>query len=296
MILTRGEKLFGVLNTLFFLFVSLIIMIPVGFVLKESFDVGSQGDYNVSLIPKEFSLFYYRVITRDRGIYRPFLNSIFVTLVGTALAMGLNSMGAYTLSKRDLPGNRFLTYMIIGTMVFSGGLVPLYLVVMNLGLIDKLATLVIISCVNGWYMILMKSFYQSIPRSLPESARIDGAGEFLTFRRIIFPLSAPVLAAIALFTGVTYWNTLMYAVIFMNSPMNYTFPVKLREMISVQQGMEAQFEAMMQQMGSDDIRRNLTLKGLSSAVIIVSTIPVVIVYPYLQKHFVKGILIGSIKG
>lgn len=291
---TRGEKIFGVINTVFFLFVSLVVLLPVGFVLKKSLDVGGLGELNLSLIPREFSLFYYRVLVMDKGIYRPFLNSILVTVIGTFVATGLNAMGAYTLAKRDLPGNRFLTYMVIGTMIFSGGLVPLYLVVVNLGLIDRLATLILVSAVNGWYMILLKNYYQTIPRSLPESARMDGAGEFVIFWRIIFPLSAPILAAIALFSGVTFWNTFFHAVIFINDPMKYTFPVKLREMISVQEQMVTRFELAMGPRDFD--RKNLNVEGLSSAVIIVSMLPVVIVYPYLQRHFVKGILIGSLKG
>ncbi|MFP4384727.1 MAG: carbohydrate ABC transporter permease [Spirochaetia bacterium] len=229
----------------------------------------------------------------DKGIYRPFLNSIYITTVGTLVALTFNAMGAYTLSKRDLPGNRIFIYMIVITMMFSGGLVPLYLVVKAVGLIDKINGLILMSFVNGWNMILIRNYYWSIPSSLPESARMDGANEFIIFSRIIIPLSKPVLAAIALFTGVGYWNMFFHAVIFINSPEKYTFPVKLNEMIVVKREMVHQFEQMA---GGAMDTQNLNIEGVSSAIIILSMIPVIIVYPYLQKYFARGILIGSIKG
>lgn len=291
---SRGEKIFNVVNlTLLAIFV-LMIVFPVGFVLKKSFDIGARGDLNLSLIPREFSLLYYRMILSDPGIFRPFLNSIYITAVGTAVAMVVNSMGAYTLSKRDLPGNRLMIYFILITMMFSGGLVPLYLVIVNLGLYNRLNTLILLAMVNGWHMILIRNFYWSIPASLPESALMDGAGDFTIFTRIIIPLSKPVLAAIALFTGVGFWNTFFHAVIFMGDPLKYTLPVKLRELISVTSSLtEGQLEMAM---GGADLRNQITVEGVSSAIIIVSMIPVIIVYPYLQKHFVKGIMVGSIKG
>jgi putative aldouronate transport system permease protein len=292
--MTRGERVFNAVNlTALFVFV-LMILLPVGFVLKKSLDIGARGELNLSLIPKEFSLLYYKMLLADPGIFRPFLNSIYLTVVGTLVAMVVNTMGAYTLSKRDLPGNRLMIYMIVVTMMFSGGLVPLYLVVVNLGLYNRLNTLIFIAMVNGWYMILIRNFYWSIPASLSESALMDGAGDFVIFSRIIIPLSKPVLAAIALFTGVGFWNTFFHAVIFMSDPFKYTLPVKLRELISITTSLtEGQLEMAL---GAGDPRSQINVEGVSSAIIIVSMVPVIIVYPYLQKHFVKGIMVGSIKG
>jgi len=292
--MSRGEKIFNVFNLFLLLLLTLMILIPVGFVAKKSLDIGARGELNLSLIPRQFSVLYYRMILTDRGVWRPFLNSVIITVFGTMLAMLLNSMGAYTLSKRELPGSKFFVYLIVVTMMFSGGLVPLYLVVVKLGLYNRLINLIILGSVNGWYMILIRNFYWSIPSSLPESARMDGAGEFVVFSRIIIPLSTPVMAAIALFTGVGYWNTFFHAVIFMGDPMKYTFPVKLREMISVQQALtEGQLEMALAGTGS---MQNINVEGLSSAIIIVSMIPIIVAYPYLQKYFVKGIMVGSIKG
>lgn len=291
--LTKGEKVFNVVNiTLFFIF-TLTMMVPVLYVLKKSIDTGAQGEVTLSFIPKEFSLFYYKVVLSNKGIYRPFLNSAYITIVGTVVSIILEAIGAYTLSKRELPGNKLFVYMIVGTMMFSGGIIPLYLVVKGLGMIDTLASLIIPSCLSGWNMLLIRNYYWSIPESLSESAKIDGAHEFTIFARIIFPLSVPVMAAIGLFTAVAYWNTFFNAIMFINSPSKFTFPVKLQEMILLQQDMQNQF----QQLGGADVMlKNLNTEGVSSAMIVISLVPILIVYPYLQKYFVKGIMVGAVKG
>ena len=294
--MSTGEKIFNVFNLIFLLLLVLAVILPVLFVLKKSLDIGARGELNLSLIPRQFSLIYYNMILNDPGIFRPVLNSMYITVVGTIASLIVNAMGAFTLSRRDLPGNRILIYFILVTMMFSGGLVPLYLVVINIGLYNRLNTLILLGLVNGWHMILIRNFYWSIPASLSESAKMDGASDFLVFRRIIIPLSMPVLAAIALFTGVGFWNTFFNAVIFMSDPMKYTLPVKLREMIAVTSSLtEGQLEMAMGS-ASGDMRSQITTEGVSSAIIIVSMIPIIIVYPYLQKHFVKGIMVGSIKG
>jgi putative aldouronate transport system permease protein len=145
-------------------------------------------------------------------------------------------------------------------------------------------------------MILIRNYYWSIPSSLIDSARIDGAQELTVFFKIMLPLAKPVLSAIGLFTGVGFWNTFFSAVIYINDPSKYTFTVKLREMIVVQQDMQKQFEQMAMQSGEDLLLANLTQQGLSSAIIVISLIPVLVVYPFLQKYFAAGLMVGSIKG
>jgi len=291
---TRGEKIFNVFNIAFFVLVSLAVLLPVGFVLKKSLDVAGQGDLNLTIIPREFSIVYYRIVLQNQGIYRPFLNSIYLTVVGTALAVIFQAMGAYTLSKSRLPGQRIFMYMIVIAMMFSGGLMPLYLVVRALKLTNKLNGLIALTLINGWNMILIRNYYHSLPSSLAESAMLDGAGEFTVFRRIVVPLSMPVIAAIALFTGVGYWNMFFYVVIFITKPQFYTFQVKLNEIISVQQQMETQIDQMMS--STTATRGNLNSEGVASAIIIISMIPIIAVYPFLQRHFAAGIMGGSLKG
>ncbi len=293
--MTRGEKAFSVINVLILLVISVTILVPVLYILKRSFDVGAQGEINISLIPREFSLFYYKMVLTDISVWQPFLNSIILTVVGTIISLSLETMGAYTLSKRELPGNKFLVYMLVITMMFSGGLVPLYLVVKNLRLIDKFPWVLILpSAFKAWNIFLIRNYYYSIPVSLSESARMDGASEFRIFTAIIFPLSMPVIAAVGLFTGIDYWNTFYYAIIFINTPSKYTFAVKLREILAMQLEMEAQFERMAY--GQNLLLKNLNMEGLYSAIIILSIIPIICVYPLLQKHFNKGLMVGSLKG
>lgn len=281
-------------NISLFVLVSIVVLVPVGFVLRKSLDAAGQLDVGLSLIPREFSLVYYRLVLRDQGIYRPFLNSIYLTVVGTVLSVVFTAMGAYTLSKSNLPGQRIFMYMIVFSMMFSGGLMPLYLVMRALKLTNKLNGLIALTLVNGWNMILIRNYYHSLPASLAESAMLDGAGEFTVFRRIVVPLSMPVIAAIALFTGVGYWNMFFYAVIFITRPELYTFQVKLNEIISVQQQMETQIDAIMST--ANVSRGNLNPEGVASAIIIISMIPIIAVYPALQRHFASGIMVGSLKG
>ncbi|NMA94565.1 MAG: carbohydrate ABC transporter permease [Clostridiales bacterium] len=294
---TRGEKIFNVFNIIFFCLFTIAMLVPVLYVLKISFETGGFGELSISLIPQEPSTMFYKMVLQDKSIWRPFLNSVFITVVGTVLSLFVNAMGAYTLSKRDLKGvNFFVYYLVVIPMLFSGGLIPSYLLIRELGLMDSLAALIIPALASGWNMILIRNYYWSIPSSLIESARIDGAEEFTVFTKVILPLATPVLAAIGLFTGVGFWNTFFSAVIYINDPSKYTFTVKLREMIAVQQDLQKQFEKMAMDSGEDLLLANLTQEGLSSAIMIISLIPIIIVYPFLQKYFVTGLMVGSIKG
>ena len=292
-----GEKVFNIFNLIGFFLFTLLMLIPITYVIKVSLDISQIGEVQLSLLPQEPSLLFYRMVIRDESVYRPFMNSIIVTVCGTSLSMLINSIGAYTLSKRELAGNRFFIYfLVIIPMLFGGGIVPTYLLIRAIGLIDTLPVLFVPSMANAWNMILIRNYYWSIPKSLAESARIDGAQEFTVFFRIILPLSKPVLAAIALFTGVGYWNTFMAAVLYIRSARKYTFPVKLRELIILGGDAEKNLEEMLMQMGYDPQEYFLSIEGLSSAMMITSMVPIILIYPYLQKYFAKGIMVGSIKG
>ncbi|HPJ21743.1 MAG TPA: carbohydrate ABC transporter permease, partial [Clostridia bacterium] len=223
-----GEKVFNVFNLIGFFLFTLLMLIPITFVIKTSLDVSPVGELQLSLLPQEPSLLFYRLVIQDESVWRPFMNSIIVTVLGTSFSMLINALGAYTLSKKELPGSRFFIYfLIIIPMLFGGGIVPSYLLIRALGLIDTLPVLFVPNMASGWNMILIRNYYWSIPQSLGESARIDGAQEFTVFFKIILPLSKPVLSAIALFTGVGYWNTFMAAVLYIRDSRKYTFPVKL---------------------------------------------------------------------
>jgi putative aldouronate transport system permease protein len=291
---SRGERIFARINTAFLVLFGLAILFPVVYVLKTSLDKAAAGDLTLSIIPREFSLFYYRMVLSDASILRPFLNSIVLTAIGTVVSLGLETMGAYPLSKKELPGNRLIIYLLVLTMMFSGGLIPFYILVRSLKMIDRFPWVLILPfCISAWNLILLRNYYASIPASLIESARIDGASEFRTFTAIALPQSLPVVAAIGLFTGVNYWNTFFNAIIFINSPAKYTFAVKLREMLALQITMLNESQRTLAD--SLDMNKGINTESLYSAIIILSLVPIVVAYPWLQKHFVKGIMIGSIK-
>lgn len=292
-----GEKIFNVFNLFGMLLITIIMVLPVSFVMKNAFETSLVGDLTLTIFPQQPSTIFFRMILRNPDVFRPFLNSVFITVVGTSLSMIINSVGAYTLSKRELPGNKFFIYfLVIMPMLFSGGMVPTFLLIRALGMVDTYSVLIIPAVASGWFMILIRNYYWSIPNSLVESAKIDGAEEFTVFLRIILPLSKPVLAAIALFAGVGFWNTFMAAVIYIRNPLKFTFPVRLREVILIQGYTQAEFEALMLQLGIDPAEAFVTATGLAAAMMIVSMIPIIVVYPYLQKHFTQGLMIGSIKG
>ncbi len=292
-----GEKIFNIFNIIGFFLFTLLMLVPIMYVIKNSLDISQVGEVQLSLLPQEPSLLFYRMVINDESVYRPFLNSIIVTVLGTSFSMIINAIGAYTLSKRELPGNRFFIYfLVIIPMLFGGGIVPTYLLIRAIGLMDTLPVLFVPFMANAWNMILIRNYYWSIPKSLEESARIDGAQEFTVFFKIILPLAKPVLAAIALFTGVGFWTTFMPAILYIRTSTKYTFPVKLRELIILGGDSEKNFEEMLMQMGYDPSQYFLSIEGLSSAMMIVSMIPIILIYPYLQKYFAKGLMIGSIKG
>ncbi len=290
---SKGEDVFNIFNSIIMAIFLIVIAIPVIVVIKRSFDASYQGDLNLSLWPAEFSLIFYKTVLSDKGLYKPFLNSAYITIVGTTLSVFINAMGAFSLSKKNLPGNKYFMYMIIFSMMFNGGLVPTYLLIKNLGLINTYWSLILPTAVSGMHLILFRNYYNSIPISLSESAKIDGAEEYTIFFKIIFPLSAPIIAAISLFTAVGYWNTFFNAILYINDPRKYPFTVKLQEIIIKQQAMQEQL--LRYALGSQ-LDQRLSEQGVYSAIVVISIIPIIIIYPFLQKHFTKGIMLGSIKG
>ena len=293
---SRGEKIFNVINIIGFGLFSIVLLVPMVYILRQSLDVGV-GRAALTLWPDKASLVYYKMVLTDKGVYGPLWNTVVITVLGTAGGLLVNALGAYTLSRKDYAPNRFFVYyLVIIPMLFSGGTIPTFLLMKELNLLNTLAVCIIPGLASGWNMVLIRNYYNSIPQSLTEAATIDGASEFYIFGKIILPLSKPVLAAIALFTGVGCWNIFTPAIMYNSDPTKITFAVKLREMIAVQEDMSRQFEQMMHSLGMNSASNNLTTEGLSAAMMIVSIIPIILVYPFLQKHFAAGIMAGSVKG
>ncbi len=296
---SRGEKVFGVFNGLFMVFIAIIMLFPMLVVLKQSLDLGAAGELRINLIPAEPTVAFYQMVFMDGGIYRPLVNSIVLVLVGTSLSMLVNAMGAYTMAQKKLKGREFFVYfLVIVPMVFGGGggLIVNFIYYKAIGLLNRFMVLFVPVLAEGWYMILIRNYFRALPDSLAESARIDGAGEFLIFQRIMVPLAKPVLAAITLFAGVRFWNEWFSALFFINDWRKYTFPLKLRGMILVGSEEEIQAEVLAEQLGIDVADLFVVYEGISSAMIIIAIIPILLVYPYLQRYFAQGLIIGSVKG
>ena len=295
---SRGEKLFGVANGFFMFGLSLMMLLPFLAVLKDAVDLGGQADIRITLIPEEFTLLYFKMVFSDPGVYRPFLNSVGITIVGTTLALVVNSMAAYTMSKPKLRGNKFFVYflVIIPIIFHGGGVIANFVWYKALGILNTYFVLVLPLLVQGFWIVIIRQYYYSIPYSLTESAEMDGAGEFTVFVRIIAPLSKAVFAAYALFKGVGFWNNWLQCLYYVSDPKKYVFPVKLRGMFFWGQEAERFLRDFAESMGIDPMETLISMEGLASAIIIVAVIPILLIYPYLQRYFASGVRVGAIKG
>ncbi|WP_276576436.1 carbohydrate ABC transporter permease [Caldicoprobacter algeriensis] len=240
---------------------------------------------SILYIPKQVDLSAYGQIFETDTIPQAYKISIFVTVVGTLLSLLVTVLTAYPLSRKNLPGRGILLFMIVFTMLFNGGLIPTYLVVKSLRLIDKIWALIIPSLVSAFNLIIIKNYFLTIPDSLEESVKLDGANDFVILFKIMLPLSAPMLATIALFYAVGYWNAFFNAILYINNSNLYPLQVVLRQILfSASSNIVLDIETT-----------KASLLTVRMAVIIVATVPILMVYPFLQKYFTQGILLGSIK-
>lgn len=241
--------------------------------------------------PKGFSITSYELLLQSKGIFYAFGNSVFRLVVGTAINIVFTAILAYPLSIRRFKGRNSITLMIFFTMLFSGGMIPTYVIVKELGLIDSIWSLIIPTAISAWNLIILKNYFQSLPAELEESANIDGAAPLRILLSIILPVSGPVIAAIALFYGVAHWNSYFDAILYINSDAKQVLQVFLRTML--------QSSSLQQVQGTDNFAASIGLvteESVKMATVVVSVIPMLIVYPLLQKYYVKGVMVGSIKG
>ncbi|CAN7396999.1 carbohydrate ABC transporter permease [Paenibacillus sp. LjRoot153] len=285
-----SEICFDTINILLLILMMLLTVYPLIYVLFASVsDAGSLMGYKGMLWrPLGFSLDAYTNVFRNPMIVKGYGNTLFVVLMGLVLNITLTAFGAYALSRKSLQYRKPLMLFIIFTMFFSGGLIPLYLTVKGVGLIDSLWSLIIPTAINTFNLILMKTAFEAIPDALEESAKIDGANDFVILFRIVLPLSMPVIAVMLLYYGVGHWNSWFNAMIFLQERSLYPLQLVLR-------GILLQGEASANSGASDEDAAMLAAT-LKYATIIVATVPILFVYPFLQKYFVKGALIGAVKG
>lgn len=242
----------------------------------------------VFMWPVEFNISAYHNLIRDGQLLVAMKNTVQITLIGTLLNMLFTIMAAYPLSKQRLKGRGLMLMAILFTMLFSGGLIPNFLLINSYGLVNSYWALWLPALISAYNMFVMKSFFENLPEELEESAAIDGASELTILRRIILPLSKPVLAALTLFYAVGWWNSYMNVLIYIRSTNKTSLMVKLYQMIDLVSPELLKGEGVTEML--------ITPEGIRAAAIVIAMAPILFVYPFLQKHFVKGVLLGSIKG
>ncbi|GGD49253.1 carbohydrate ABC transporter permease [Paenibacillus nasutitermitis] len=291
---TKADRTFDIINVTFLILLTFIFLYPLVFILSASF---SDPDYvnrgEVWLLPKGFSFTPYIKVFENGDIIRSYWNTIMYVVVGTVINVALTIMAAYPLSRKDLVGRNVFTMIFTFTMFFSGGLIPLYLVTKQLGLIDNFWVMILPSAISMFNVIVMRTYFQtSIPEELYQAADIDGCSKIGVLFRIVLPLSGPIIAVILLWYAVGHWNSYFNALIFLSDRNKFPLQLILREIL-VQNDLRNLMQANSSTFIQDSSQFGSSIKY---AVIVVSTLPVLIMYPFVQKYFVKGVMIGAIKG
>lgn len=282
-------KIFNLINVIILVIFTIIIIVPLWNVIISSFSSGkSLAEPGGAFWPKEWSLENYRAVFRDETMLRAFFISVSKTVVGVITHVFFCAMIAYALSKGNLKGRKFYSTMGIITMFFSGGMIPTYLLIKSLGLLNSFWVYIIPAMFSYYDVVILMNFFRDVPDSLEESAKIDGAGHWRIFLQIFLPLSKPALATIALFNGVGQWNDFMTTKLYITDKTLYPLQMKLYEII-----IQSQTQTM-QNLNSAAVIETTT-KGVQLATIVVTTVPILIIYPLLQKQFISGMMSGAIK-
>jgi putative aldouronate transport system permease protein len=283
-----GSRVFDVVNVVVLLGLAAITVLPLLYVLAGSFASEAEIDSRPFFLwPKEFVTDAYDYMFGTDVFVRALFTTIGVTAVGAFVQVALTLTMAYPLAKRYLPGRALALNLVIFTLVFSGGMIPTYLVVRDLGLLNSYWALILPLAINPFYLVIVKTFFQELPEALEEAARIDGCNELGVFWRIVLPLSKPIIATFSLFYATAIWNDYMSPLLYINDERKWTLQVLVRQLTApnadAENVLNVQPTALFPQ------------QGLKFAVIVLATVPILLVYPFLQKHFAKGVLIGSVK-
>ena len=293
---TKSEQVFNIINNIFMAFILLIMIYPV--VNQIAISLSSDSAIlsgKVNLIPKDFTFVAYKDVVMDKNFVNAFKNTVLYTIAYTVIQIIFTMSFAYPLSKKNLKGRSIIMTILIFSMMFgTGGLIPNYLLIKNLHMVDTYWSLILPGAINIWNVIVFKSFFQQIPDSLEEAGKIDGAGVLTIFIRIVLPLSKPVIAALTLFTAIAAWSTFFQALIYVPSPEKKLLQVYLNDI------MQANIIPASQQ---GDVLSNAMLEtektnsdALKAACLLCTMMPVMATYPFVQKYFMAGLMIGSVKG
>ncbi|HIS75733.1 MAG TPA: carbohydrate ABC transporter permease [Candidatus Merdivicinus excrementipullorum] len=288
---TFSDKVFNFFNVLLTILITLIVLYPLIYILSASFsDPMAVMNGEVLLIPVDFTFAGYQKVFQNEDIVTGYLNSIQYTIVGTAVNLIMTVLGAYPLSRKDFYGRNVLTAFFAFTMFFGGGMIPTYLVIQDLGLLNNFWVMILPGAVSVWSMVIVRTFFQSsIPDELREAAVIDGCSNTRLLMTIILPLSIPVLAVITMQYAVGHWNAYFNALIYITDREKYPLQMVLRELL-----MQSKMDEMMDTEGA--VTQQMLAESLKYAVMVVASVPVLLLYPFLQRYFVKGVMVGAIKG
>ncbi|MGG1519521.1 carbohydrate ABC transporter permease [Paenibacillus oryzisoli] len=286
--MTVGEKIWQAAVYMILIVLALLCLLPFLYVMAVSVTPESEVlRRGIVIIPESFTFAAYKEVFISHGIGQAYKITLFRTIVGTALNVFFTIIAAYPLSKKYLPGRSTFLLFIVFTMMFGGGLIPTYLLIRSLGLLNSPWVLIIPQLISAFNLVIIKGFFEQLPAEIEESARVDGASELQSLWRIILPLSLPVLATISLFYAVGHWNSYFDAIVYLNDAKLMPLQVVLRNILL---NIAAQ--------NADSMANSATVSkfAVQMAAVVVTTIPILIVYPFMQKHFTKGVLMGSIKG
>ena len=275
----RKPRAFHILNGLFFLTFCFLILLPLWKVIVDSLDLTT--GYGMKLFPEKFGIGGYISVFTNKSLYIPLINSVITTVSGTLIGLTLSTLGAYVLIQEDMPGRGLFAFFLLFTMIFQGGMIPTYLVLRKLGLTNTLWSVILLPAINVYNLVLMRNFFEGIPKSLFESATLDGCTPMQSFYRIVLPLSKAALAAIGLMYAVAYWNDYTDYKLYITKELLYNFQMKLRSIM----------------MGSDLPAANsgAVENTVQNAAVIIAILPFMILYPILQRYFVTGITLGAVK-
>lgn len=288
-----GGKTFDVLNTLFLILLIVITLYPCYYVLVASVSnpVKIYEGSPLLLWPKDFAIYSYKQVIKDTQIWNGYRNTIFYVTCGTFLSVLLTTTAAFAASRKTLPGKNIIIFLIMFTMYFSGGLIPTYMVVSKLGLLNTPFAMILPQAVSTYNLIITLSYFRGMPESLVEAAKIDGASDFKVYSRIMVPLAKPIIAVISLYYAVAIWNNYFSALIYINDRNLYPLQLVLREILVQNDTTSSQGALNVSSIDSAAYAANIKY-----AIIVVSTVPILCLYPFIQKYFVKGVMIGAVKG
>lgn len=281
-----GDRALNWFINLMLVLVAVAAALPLLLVLSASLtpyeEVIRQGGY--SLLPNKVTLEAYAYLLTQSAVPRALGVTVFITVVGTAVNLLLTTLIAYPLSRRDLPGRAFLLLVVVIPMLFNSGIIPLYLIVQGLGLVNTVWAMILPNAVSGFNVLVMTSFFRSLPDELVDAARLDGASEMRILWSIIVPLSVPVMLTVGLFYAVGHWNEFLQAILFVRDPNLYPLQVVVRNLL------------LQSQNTLNNVDVVLPTVTLKMAAVFVASLPILLVYPFIQRHFSKGVLLGSVKG